>query len=67
MEKARSCFPWIVRYCERTLQLVPTLPGPVAVKWAVSGFPYCGDAEPDSRAYFALRQTSIFSKYVMGL
>lgn len=50
MEKARSCFPWIVRYCERTLQLVPTLPGPVAVKWAVSGFPYCGDAEPEEAA-----------------
>ena len=50
MEKARSCFPWIVRYCTRTLQLVPSLPGPVAVKWAVSGFPYCGDAEPEEAA-----------------
>jgi len=50
MQKARSCFPWIARYCARTLELVPTLPGPVAVKWAVSGFPYCGDAEPEEAA-----------------
>jgi hypothetical protein len=50
MEKARSSFPWIARYCVRTLQLVPTLPGPVAVKWALSGYPYCGDAEPEEAA-----------------
>ena len=50
MEKARSCFPWIARYCARTLELVPSLPGPVAVKWAVSGFPYCGFAEPEEAA-----------------
>ncbi|HWH83298.1 MAG TPA: hypothetical protein VNU71_13800 [Burkholderiaceae bacterium] len=50
MEKAYSSHPWIARYCVRTLQLLPALPTPVAIKWAVSGFPYCADTEPERAA-----------------
>ena len=50
MQKARAAHPWIARYCIRTLQLMPTLPMPVVIRWAVSGFPYCGDDEPERAA-----------------
>lgn len=50
MEKPRSAHPWIARYCVRTLQLLPSLPTPIAIRWAVHGYPYCGDEEPERAA-----------------
>ena len=50
MEKARSAHAWIARYCIRTLQLLPSLPAPVAIRWAVHGYPYCADEEPERAA-----------------
>ena len=47
MEKPRSAHPWIARYCIRTLQLLPSLPAPIAIRWAVHGYPYCRDEEPE--------------------
>ena len=41
---------WITRYCVRTLQLLPSLPTPLAIRWAVSGYPYCADTEPERAA-----------------
>lgn len=50
MEKPRSAHPWIARYCIRTLELLPSLPPRVAIQWAVGGYPYCGDIEPERAA-----------------
>jgi hypothetical protein len=50
MEKPHSSHPWIARYCIRTLQLLPLLPAPVAIRWAVRGYPYCSDDEPEHAA-----------------
>lgn len=50
MEKPRAAHPWIARYCIRTLELLPGLPPRVAIQWAVSAYPYCGDIEPEHAA-----------------
>ena len=50
MERARSAHPWIARYCIRTLQLLPSLPPRIAIRWAVGGYPYCADIEPERAA-----------------
>ena len=50
MEKPRSAHPWLARYCIRTLQLLPSLPPSLAIRWAVQGYGYCGDEEPERAA-----------------
>lgn len=50
MERARASHPWITRYCIRTLQLLPALPPGIAIRWAVGGYPYCADLEPERAA-----------------
>lgn len=41
---------WIARFCVKVLRLAPELSVTTAVRWAVSGFPYCGDIEPEAAA-----------------
>jgi hypothetical protein len=50
MERGRSAHPWIARYCIRTLQLQPSLPARIAIRWAVAAYPYCADLEPERAA-----------------
>jgi hypothetical protein len=50
MEKPRCAHPWLARHCIRTLQLLPSLPTPIAIRWAVHGYGYCSDEEPELAA-----------------
>ena len=45
-----SSHEWIARFCAKVLRLAPELSVTTAVRWAVSGFPYCGDIEPEAAA-----------------
>jgi hypothetical protein len=75
MERARSSHPWIARYCIRTLQLLPSLPPRIAIRWAVSGYPYCADLEPERaaemfvdsrRANGAAQAAGVLQRFVSG-
>ena len=42
--------PWIARFSDRAMQLLPGLPVLTAIHWAVAKFPFCGHLEPASTA-----------------